>query len=49
MRAQKQQAFPLVGSTIHAQVTSAFVLVPPTNRIRTGHIKEKVVFQKWRW
>ncbi len=42
MRAQKQQVFPLVGGTIDTQVASAFVLVPPTDRIRTGHIKENI-------
>jgi hypothetical protein len=42
MRAQKQQVFPLVGGTIDTQVASAFVLVPPTDRIRTGYIKENI-------
>src|SRR5215813_3498828 len=34
--------FPLVGGTIQTQVSSAFVLVPPTDRIRTGHIQQNL-------
>src|SRR5262252_1384083 len=41
-RAHKKQMFPLVGGTIHTQVTDAFVLVPLTVRIRTGHIKQNI-------
>jgi hypothetical protein len=42
MGAQKPQVFPLVGGTIDTQVTSTFIMVPPTSCIRTGHIKKNI-------
>src|SRR5262249_34874010 len=41
--------FPRVGGTIDTQVPDAFVLVPPTVRIRTRHIQQNITGHTFLW